>query len=62
MGEFATFADLVAQMRSQLKDRGLRDQLDCFERGFSSATSRTDAPLWQTSPRDGDGSVVDRGH
>ncbi len=62
LGEYATFSELVAQMRLQLADAKLRKQLDCFARSFSSATTRIATPLWQLAPRDLDYLAVDRRH
>ena len=60
--EYATFADLVAQMRRLIKDAKLREQLDCFARTFSSAKLRIEPPLWQLAANDEDDLAVDCGH
>lgn len=60
LGEFATFKELVEQMRLQLADENLRNQLDCLASTFSSANPPIDVPLWQTAERDS--SSVDGGH
>ena len=62
LGEYATFDDIVAQMRRQITDAKLREQLDCFALTFSTAETRVDAPLWQLAANDQDGSAVDCGH
>ena len=62
LGEYATFAETVAQMRRQITDAKLREQLDCFALTFSTAETRVDAPLWQLAANDQDGSAVDCGH
>ena len=62
LGEYATFDDIVAQMRHHITDAKLREQLDCFAMTFSTAETRVDAPLWQVAENDRDGSAVDGGH
>ncbi len=61
LGDYATFGEVVRQMRCQLTDAKLREQLDCFARTFSSKEVRIDAPLWQIISRDLDTMAVDRG-
>lgn len=62
LNEFATFGHLVAEMRVELTDAKLRDQLDCFARTFATAPSRLDAPLWKLAANDADDLAVDLGH
>ncbi|MEO6580827.1 MAG: BLUF domain-containing protein [Sphingomicrobium sp.] len=50
LGDFATFAEVAAQMRKQLPDDRLRQQLDCFVRTFASGSVSFDTPLWALAP------------
>ncbi len=62
LNEFGTFGELVAQMRREINDAKLREQLDCLARTFSSAQTGIDPPLWQLVANDEGCSAVDRGH
>ena len=62
LDEYATFAEAVDQMRCQITDAKLREQLDCFERTFSTDAKRIDIPLWQTAANDVGGSAVNCSH
>ena len=49
LDQFSTFGELVAEMRRNLPERKLRDQLDCFAQTFAIPSLRVDSPLWTSS-------------